>query len=137
MNLKIKSSLIIIFTLILGIFLGAIFTWNLLHHRVRDRIDKLRTPGGFIEFLVDDLELSNEQREEVKVIILEHFERVERMSREYRRSFRTTIDSLSSDLDPILTPEQKAKFLEKMKRGRGPMPPPGPPPLKKDRQKRK
>jgi len=130
MNLKIKSSLIIIFTLILGIFLGAVITWSLLHQRVRDRIDRLRTPTGFIEFLVDDLELNQKQQEEVKVIILKHFERVEEISRDYRQSFRTTIDSLSRELDPVLTSEQKTKFLEKMKRRRGPVPPPGGPPFR-------
>lgn len=115
MNLHVKSSLIIIVTLIIGMFLGIILTRSFLRPpKMIDRISELRSPKGFAERFERIIDPSESQKEKIQHILQSHFERMHNHSLKFRNEFMKLNDSLRADLDPILTDEQK-KRLDKMK----------------------
>ena len=114
MNLKVKSSLIIIVTFVFGMVLGSIFTKSFLGPpEMMDRIAKLRNPEGFMERFEQILDPDDSQKEKIRYILQNHFERMHNQSLEFRERFMNFNDSLRTELDPILNDEQKER-LDKM-----------------------
>jgi len=74
MNLKVKSSLIIIVTFILGLVLGIILT-NFFFRppTMIDRIAELRSPQGFAERYERIIDPSESQKEKIQHILQLHF----------------------------------------------------------------
>jgi translation initiation factor 2B subunit (eIF-2B alpha/beta/delta family) len=137
MNVKIKSSLILTVTLILGIVIGAVGSGMLRNYIFEKRMEKFRSPKGFINYLEQVIQPEPSQRAELREKLESQRQRFMQLS----MKFRTEMDSLNvefqKELDGILTEEQQqrlSKFLESRKRqfherGRH-MPPPPPPPDK-------
>ena len=116
MNLKVKSSLIIIGTFILGMIIGMIFMRLFFPPpQMIDRIAEGRTPHGFSERFERIIEPSDSQREEIRKILRQHFEKMHNQSEKFRGRFRQLNDSLLIELDPILNEEQKER-LEKFEK---------------------
>ena len=133
MNIHVKTSLILIVTLLIGMILGALLGGALLRSRVKDRAARIRTPHGFANRMERIIQPDESQREAVREILLRHADRFS----QFHDQFAALADSLKKDLDPILTEEQKLR-LERMiyaprrmhrpERGRRGMPPgEGPP----------
>lgn len=115
MNLKVKSSLIIIVTFILGLVVGSIFTRSFFGPpEMMERIAKIREPEGFIERFENIIKPNDSQKEKIRYILQNHFERMHNQSQKFRSRFEELNDSLRTELDPILNEEQKER-LDKMK----------------------
>ena len=115
MNLKVKSSLIIIVTFIIGLVLGIIITKSFFRPpKMIDRITELRKQEGFMKRFEKIIDPDESQKEKIKFILQNHFERMHNQSLEFRDRFMNLNDSLRADLDPILNDEQKER-LDKMK----------------------
>ena len=131
MNLKVKSSLIIIVTLIIGMVLGVILTRFFFRPpNMFDKMSALRSPEGFVERFEKIIDPSDSQKEKIRYILQLHFERIHSQSQQFRNHFIELSDSLRADLDPILNEEQKERldkmeerFREHNRPGFGPRPP--------------
>jgi hypothetical protein len=104
MNLKVKSSLIIIFTLIIGMLLGGVVVATFLKKDgMRDRIAAMRKPDGFSRRFERIIEPDSSQQEIIREILGKHFNRVKKTSH-----------SLRMELEPILTKEQKERLIQRL-----------------------
>ncbi len=116
MNLKVKSSLIIIVTLIIGIVLGIILTRSFFWPpSMFDKMSALRSPEGFAERFERIIDPSESQKEKIREILQFHFQKMHNQSTEFRQRFMQINDSLRAELDPILNDDQKER-LDKMER---------------------
>jgi len=119
MNAKWKIAIHIAVTLIIGIAIGAALNRALVQKRIRDTLAMrragLRAPGGELPFKPADAA----QEAKIQKVLDQHAQRLSEIHDRFRKEIEASFKSLESNLDPILTPEQKAQF-EKMI--------PGPPP---------
>lgn len=138
MNMKAKTTIILLFTLLIGIMLGVFLDRTVMRFRFQKRISEARQARG-INRLLEDLIRPDESQYKVVRDILEKYSK--RLHAHREKSFREmdiVMDSLRAELDQILTDEQKARLkkdMERMKgrRERGPGPPMPPPPGPFDR----
>ncbi len=121
MNIRLKTTLIIIATLIIGIIFGALLSRAYLHHRIR-RAFTMVNPNRFMTFFEQTISPTPEQREQIRKIIQKHTKTVSELQKNLRDGMDSSFESLRKELDSVLTPEQKER-LEKMMRGRRPWPP--------------
>jgi hypothetical protein len=111
MNLKVKSSLIIVCTFILGMVVGMIFIRAFFPPpKMIDRIAEGRTPRGFIDRFERVINPTDSQKEEIGKILRQHFEKMHKKSEKFRDHFKQMNDSLRIELNPILTDDQKERL---------------------------
>ena len=124
MNARTKSILIIATTLFIGIAIGALGAGTLFNQRV-ETLQALREGGGFVFFIERVVEPVDEaQRQEIRVVL----KRAAQEQLELRRSMldehRALFAEIRSELDEILTDEQKQKLRtwieQEMRQGRSP-----------------
>ena len=120
MNMKAKTTLIIISTLIIGIIIGALLSRAYLHHRIR-RAFTMVNPNRFMIFFEQTISPTPEQREQIRKIIQNHTKNLSELQKNLREGMELSFESLRKELDSVLTPEQKER-LEKMMRDRRPWP---------------
>jgi Spy/CpxP family protein refolding chaperone len=116
MNIKVKTTLIIMSTLIIGIIIGALLSRAYLHHRIR-RAFTMVNPNRFMIFFEQNISPTPEQSEQIRKIIQKHAKTVSELQKNLRDGMDSSIESLQKELDSVLTPEQKRR-LERMMRGR-------------------
>ncbi|MDH4220077.1 MAG: hypothetical protein OEY18_12675 [Candidatus Aminicenantes bacterium] len=116
MNIKVKTTLIIMSTLIIGIIIGALLSRAYLHHRIR-RAFTMVNPNRFMIFFEQNISPTPEQSEQIRKIIQKHAKTVSELQKNLRDGMDSSIESLRKELDSVLTPEQKRR-LERMMRGR-------------------
>ena len=111
MNLKVKSSIIIVSTFILGMVVGIILMRSVFPPpKMIDRIAEGRTPKGFMDRFERIIDPTESQREEIEKILQRHFERMHNQSVKFRDHFKQMNDSLRIELNPILSDEQKERL---------------------------
>jgi hypothetical protein len=118
MNMKIKTTIIIITTLIFGIVLGAMLNRTFMHRRIRRAFDAVN-PNRFTMILERTIAPSEEQKELIKEILQNHAKHVEELRKKMMDERQASVQSLKKELDSVLTPEQKER-LERMMKERGP-----------------
>ena len=116
MNIRVKTALIIISTLIIGIILGALLSRVYMHHRIR-RAFTMVNPNRFITVFEQTLRPTPEQRAQIRKIIQNHAKTVFELQKDLREGMESSFASLRKELDSVLTPEQKRR-LERMIRNR-------------------
>ncbi|MBU1706986.1 hypothetical protein KKB28_03625 [bacterium] len=110
MNLQVKPALIIIGTLLIGIVLGALMSGTLADRRHR-KIGEMMRPNMFSERLIEVIEpLEPDQREAITAIVEETATRVQNLTRETRFEMHAVMDSMFSELRPLLTDEQSLRL---------------------------
>jgi hypothetical protein len=113
MNVKSKSIIIIVTTLLLGIIIG-IFVGGLIRTRIfQDRISRFRSPEGFFERVEKIIQPTPEQANQLRNILSEHHKIAREMARESHLRMRALEDSLRMQLESILTPEQLKRFSKR------------------------
>jgi len=118
MNIKVKTTFIIIITLIIGIVLGAMFNRAFMHLRIRRAFDMVN-PSRSMVMLERAIGPNPDQRKLVKEILQKHANDVAELRKNLTEGMQSSFESMRKDLDSVLTPEQK-KRLEKMMRERRP-----------------
>jgi hypothetical protein len=139
MNKKVKSSLIIIIVLLIGMAIGfEISEISIRHHF--NRIDAFREPRGFIQMFEHIIKPTEVQKAAVDSILTKYHTQMERITKNGMEEVSAQMNLMQSDLIKILDKEQSVRLdeeLSRMKReppppprGRGPRPPEGdrPPP---------
>lgn len=109
MKVKIKITLIILATLILGLFLGAGLHRLYIQHRIK-KIFTLQRPPIMALTLERVIRPTPEQRIEIRRILRRHAQRLQEIRREYEEKLRQEMAAIRQEIDPILTPQQKKRL---------------------------
>jgi len=116
MNVKLKSILVISATLIIGMILGSLITATFIKNRAFDRIADWRTERGFVQRIERIIQPDDTQKEQIKQILIRHFEKMHKLGEKMRLNFGAMNDSLIKALEPVLRPDQITRFKQKMER---------------------
>ena len=129
MNLKIKTGLVIILTLLIGIILGVVLERTMTRNRFNKRIAKMRNPAGFVGMIEHIIQPDESQREPVRKILDKYSKQFLETGSQFHDKMISMTDSLQIELEPILTKRQQMQLKFRLKRLRefgkdGPGPPP-------------
>lgn len=141
MKTNTKTVLIIVGTLVIGIVIGALGS-GFVVHRFAGRMAEARHRDMFVERMVELIDPTPDQEPRVRDILTRHAEKFSVLADGFHEDASALLDSLRSELDPVLTDEQKARLEERHERfGKtfkhggpppghrpGDRPPPPPPP---------
>ncbi|MBN2102529.1 hypothetical protein JW835_00645 [bacterium] len=105
-----KTVVLLILTFVLGVISGAVLQGFLIRQHIKKFNRHMRTPEGFIERFERIIDPTDEQRKEIRAILEKHHQKM----MQFHKEFPMHMDSLKTDLDSILTEEQKEK-LKKMR----------------------
>jgi hypothetical protein len=97
--------------LICGIIIGVCLTLVVVRNRVIDLIQHPRKrTAAMVRRLDGALNLSEQQRKEVRAVLERHRAEFERIRRDVHPRIRTQIESLDHDISAVLDEEQKRKW---------------------------
>lgn len=113
MNIKVKTALIIIITLVMGIIIGAMLNRALLQRRI-NRAFSWRLPDFMIASIERIVEPDQEQRKRLREVLKKHAERMREIRETSRKDMQEAYESLRKDIEPILTPEQKRRLQRRL-----------------------
>ena len=112
MNIKVKTALILICTLVIGIVLGAMLNRALMHMKIKGFL-AMRTHKGFVERLEDIIQPTTPQKNEVTAILDKYALQFDSLHEEFKGRVSSLLTSFKNDLTPVLTPEQMKNMEEK------------------------
>jgi hypothetical protein len=132
MSIQVKSTLIVLATLFLGVLIGILGSrW--LHEAPQFKPHEMRDPGNFIEFNERLIQPTTAQRDTIRKILIKYYSRFTELDRQHREDLKAVLDSMRKELDPILTDEQRKRMehprhaMPHNEMGRRDPFPPGPP----------
>ena len=117
MNIKTKTSLVIVFTLIVGMVIGALLSRALLQKRVA-RVFSMRNPNTFVQSYLETIKPDSDQEKQIKEILERNGQRFEDIRSKSRQDLESSMLSMMSELESLLTPEQIKRLEEKPSMGR-------------------
>lgn len=110
MTPRIKSTLVVIGTLLVGIVLGGFLTVFIIHPRP-SKPPGFRTRDGFVKAMEDVIEPTDDvQKAAIDSVLRPSSVQFEEVFRRHRAEFRRMFDSMSSQLRPVLSPEQQGNL---------------------------
>lgn len=138
MNVRAKTTLILIFTLLIGLLLGVFLDRTIMRFRFQRRFSEVRQPRGITRMFEHLIRPDESQYQSVKNVLEKYSRKLHEHREKSFREMNAVMDSMRTELDQILTDEQKARLkseMERMKqrRERPPMPGAMPPPRPFDR----
>ena len=128
MTPKVQSIILTLLTLAIGFVAGFMVNSFLFQNRVKQIRDRMGNPDGYIHHICRIVDASPQQCEEIQPILEAHHPRMREINKKFGRDMRASLDSLSKQLEPILTPAQIEKLKQPMKRRKGRWDRHGPPP---------
>ena len=105
-----KTTLVILGLIGIG-FLGGFFTHRAITIDKINRVAKLRDKGGFAEHLINRLEPTTAQEEQLRPIIDKYAKAIASIHKDCKTQRVILLDSLSTKIRPILTEEQIQVFF--------------------------
>jgi len=117
MNIKLKTTLFIIFTLIIGMLIGAMLNRAFLHNRVQ-RVFQRRAPNVFVQSYLEAIKPDQEQQKQITKILDVYAQRMSEIREKNRQDLETLMDSMLAELGTILTVEQIVRLTERPPAGR-------------------
>ncbi len=118
MNPRVKSGLLLLATLLIGMVLGALLNARLAEQRL-ERIAFLRTSRGFMRFIDNAIEPQDEaQRAAIETILERSASRMADHTARSRREVRMIVDSTITQLSTVLSKEQMDRLERRMEMGR-------------------
>lgn len=127
MKPKMKSSLILFVTLLIGIAIGFEISEIMIKKRF-DSFKDVREPKGFVDMFNEILKPGDNQKSEVDSILLKYHTKVDSVFKSGFEFVKINMDSMRNELSKVLDKEQMDRFdkeREKMeKRPRDHKPPP-------------
>jgi hypothetical protein len=125
MRNKVKSSLIIIITLIIGIAIGFEISEINIRHKF-ERMDAFRRPDGFLKIFDGIIQPDSNQKPVVDSILTSYHKRIETITKTGMEQISNYIDSMNAALKPILNNSQRNNLDKEMLRMKKHEPPPPP-----------
>lgn len=117
MNVKTKTSLIIVITLIVGMVIGALLNRALLQNRVQ-RVFSMRNPNTFVQSYLEAIKPDSDQEKQIREILERNGQRFEDIRSKSRQDLESSMLAMMSELESLLTPEQIKQLEEKPSMGR-------------------
>ncbi len=120
-NIKLKAVISVLLIFIAGMVVGGVLTFLLVDHEdvhFKDRIFRSRkhTERNFFEYLSKELELTPEQKKEIKTILRENHKRFKKLEKQMHAQFRNQFEEIRKNnnekIMAILNDEQKAKYRD-------------------------
>jgi len=117
MTIKVKATLILLATLIIGGLIGGLIVGAL----ARDRMQGMPPFGrdGFVDRWIGMLNPEAEQKHALEKIVERHAPRFRDTFTRHREEMQSLIDSLHQELDPVLTEAQREQLNRRRTRGQG------------------
>ena len=112
MRTQSKTTIILISIFILGILLGVVVDRTVVENQMKKRYMQMRGPrilGFFIERVIQP---TPEQREKIDKILEKYVDNIADKRQQVMKETAVLMDSLRSELEPILTEEQKIRLEE-------------------------
>ena len=119
MNVKQKTSLLIIFTLIGGMVIGAMLNRAFLQNRVQ-RVFQKRAPNVFAQSYLEAIKPEKEQQKQIEEILERNARRMSDIREKNRQDLEALMESMLAELESVLTPEQMERLEDKTPVGRPP-----------------
>ena len=116
MNVKIKTSLLLISTLLIGLIIGALTGVYFSRKMTHERMSRLRTQEGFISRFEKVIQPLDKQKEMVRKLLSKHYLKIDSMSTEIRTYMNNHNDSLLTEMKDILDEEQLERLKNRLKR---------------------
>ena len=105
MKTKLKPTLILLITLIIGFVIGGLTTVTIIRHKMMN----FATEEGFKEVVYDFLDSDKKQEAKLKPIIDEFSKNYNQLTNTYLLQFSNMSDSFLIEIKPILNEGQKEK----------------------------
>ena len=109
MNLKLKITLIITITLIIGVVIGAMAHRAYLQNRIK-RTFAWENPYMFGAIYERMIRPSPDQSRRIRNILAKHALNVVKIRDEYRQKIQSEFEAIKEEIAPLLTPEQKKRL---------------------------
>ncbi|MCK4762226.1 MAG: hypothetical protein KAW12_08515 [Candidatus Aminicenantes bacterium] len=123
LNIKVKTALILIVTLLMGIIIGAMLYRAISQHKIKELLD-MKTREGFARNLERAIQPTAGQQEGVKIILDKYAPQFADINRQHMEKTRELVQSMRDELVEILTPGQmrnmRRGFLRQRRFPRGP-----------------
>jgi Spy/CpxP family protein refolding chaperone len=119
MNIKLKTSLIIIFTLVVGIVIGALLNRALMQNRVQ-RVLSMRRPNVFTHSYLEIIKPNPDQTKQIREILERNGQVMEEIRSKSREDLESAMSAMMTELKSVLTPEQIRQLQDRSSRGRMP-----------------
>lgn len=123
MKTNTKTVLLIVATLLIGILIGALGS-GFTAHRFARHVADMRHREVFVERMMEIIDPAPDQEDQIRGILTRHAEQFAEIADDFHGEASALFDSLRTELDPVLTDEQKARLEERhrkigrlMKRG--------------------
>jgi hypothetical protein len=116
MTLHVKTAMILLTTLALGIAIGALSAGTLLHRREGRRMDG-PPRARFIDGIEQILNLDDERADSARAIVDGYSERFEALYLARHTEMRALMDSMRVDLATILTESELERLTQRFDRG--------------------
>jgi Spy/CpxP family protein refolding chaperone len=117
MNIKTKTTLVIVFTLITGILIGALLYRALLQNRVQ-HVFSMRNPNAFVQSYLETIKPNPGQEKQIKAILKRNGDQMAEIRSKSREDLEISMATMLSELESVLTPEQIQRIEEKPLGGR-------------------
>jgi len=128
LDIKVKTALILIVTLLIGLVFGAMLYRAIFQNRVKEFMD-MQTPDGFARRFERVLDITPGQREKVKSILDKYAEQFFKINQSHMEKVSALFVSIERELSRVLTPEQMQRIRSRrfLRPRRFPGRPPGSP----------
>jgi len=131
-NIKMKATLIILFTFLVGMLAGALINRAIMQHEVKKFL-RVPPPQIFVSHLERLIEPTPEQREAVTKVLEKYAKKFMEMHSKIQKTISPIQEELKKELYPLLTKQQKDRLehrfsemerFDKRRRFKGGPPPP-------------
>lgn len=119
MNVKAKTYLIIVFTLLIGIVVGGLSHRIVIEKRIK-RAFSIRNPEHMVDLYERTLNPDSKQAKQLREILHNHAKTIEELRYDFQEEMLSAHQALHKDLDKILTPAQKERLQRRSFRPRRP-----------------
>lgn len=113
MNIRTKTGLFTILTLVLGIAIGF-----MLNELTDGKKQRRRTSRDFVTYLERVIQPEASQRDTLDTLLRNHEKVMNDLSARFRANMHATIDSLRNDLNNVLTAEQQERLSRHFEKSR-------------------
>jgi len=116
MTNKSKTSLILIFTLLIGVIIGSLITGFIRQQRVH-RFNRMKPQEKFIHAMERIIKPTDDQHSEINRILEKYYSKIHEVREQHQGELLAIFDSLRNDIGLILTDEQKNRLEREMEKG--------------------
>lgn len=109
MDIKIKSTLIILVTFIIGMIAGGMITQAFFKYQLEKALS-MRLPKGFAAHFERIIEPTDVQRNALREILHKYGEKYSEIGQRIRKDFLPIQEAMRKELNSILTPEQRKRL---------------------------